>query len=41
MLRALWYLITMPRTVRRLEKRLRKLENDARFTEITTKWTNK
>lgn len=40
MLRALWYIITMPRTVRNLEARLRQLEHDARFTEVRSKWTN-
>lgn len=40
MLRALWYLITMPRTLRQLEERMRKLEHDARFTEVRSKWTN-
>jgi hypothetical protein len=37
MLKSLWYLLTMPRTLRRLEERLRKLENDARFVELN-KW---
>lgn len=37
MLRSLWYLLTMPMTLKRLEARLQKLEHDARFVELQ-KW---